>query len=148
MCEHDDQGDARSPGGLAANSERTRCRHGCRGRGAQPEGFVVPGLLLLLVEKPSHGYDLVDRLESELGVGPLDPGGVYRNLRRMEEDGFIESTWETGEVGPARRTYRITAEGRELLDVWAETIARNRRLLEDFLARFNHLSGRGGDKDV
>ncbi len=116
--------------------------HCCRGRGAQPEGFVVPCLLLLLLERPAHGYDLVERLGTEFSLAPLDPTGVYRNLRRLEADGYIASTWETSEAGPARRTYRVTPEGEEYLALWAETIGRNRRVLDSFLERYDKFVGK------
>jgi len=44
-----------------------------------------------------------------------DPGGVYRTLRRLEEDGLVVSDWEEGEAGPQRRRYTLTADGLEVL---------------------------------
>jgi poly-beta-hydroxybutyrate-responsive repressor len=102
--------------------------------------------LLLLSEKPSHGYELVERLESDFGMSGVDPGGVYRNLKRLEDDGCLDSEWETGDTGPARKTYRVTPEGRELLDLWATTVSRNRRILDSFLTRYRNLApARGRD---
>lgn len=86
---------------------------GCHSRGVPVEGFVVPCLLLLLSERPAHGYELIDRLGKDFGLTSVDPGGVYRNLGRMEADGLLESGWETAGPGPARKTYRVTPEGRE-----------------------------------
>ncbi|MEW6031802.1 MAG: helix-turn-helix transcriptional regulator [Bacillota bacterium] len=132
-------------GESAAVDPAERC--GCRGREAQMEGFAIPCLLLLLLEKPAHGYDLIDRLGTEFGLGGVDPGGVYRNLRRMEDEGFLRSTWETGGPGPARKVYSVTREGEELLAVWATSVARNRRVLDSFLARYEAYAASGDRPD-
>ena len=57
----------------------------------------------------------------------VDPGGIYRLLRQLELDGFIESEWLEGEFGPQRREYQITSDGRELLAQWAEDLRRRER---------------------
>lgn len=109
--------------------------HSCRCSGIRLERFIEPCLLLLLVEKTAHGYELIARLsEMSLGVSP-DPGMVYRNLRRLEEQGMIRSEWDTSGTGPARRYYEVTEEGRELLRAWVKVIAENVRALESFLER-------------
>ncbi|MCL6580132.1 MAG: helix-turn-helix transcriptional regulator [Firmicutes bacterium] len=122
----------------------------CHDRRGQPEGLVAPALLLLLLEKPGHGYDLVDRLARELDLTDVDPGGVYRHLRRIEEEGFLESTWEAGGPGPARRVYRLTPEGREFLDLWARAVRRQRQVLDRFLERYEAAvrEGRADEDDV
>lgn len=61
----------------------------------------------------------------EIGV---DAGGLYRVLRRLEEDGFVTSSWSEGESGPQRRDYEITAEGRELAADWVVNLRQRERL--------------------
>ncbi len=101
------------------------------------ERFIQPCLLLLLYEYPySHGYNLLIDLK-DFGFGTAsDPGALYRNLRRMEEDGLVSSKWETGKSGPAKRVYELTPEGEELLHAWVENIKRNKKNLEHFLRRY------------
>lgn len=98
---------------------------------------MQPCLLLLLSERSSYGYELMERL-GELGweTTSPDPGAVYRNLRRMEEEGLVESTWDTSGTGPARRLYRLNPEGEDLLSSWAVNIRQNVKLLERFLQRY------------
>ena len=105
------------------------------GRGALLQGFIQPTLLLLLLESPGHGYELTSRL-SDFGLSDADPGGIYRNLQKLESDGFIESSWDTSGSGPARKVYKVTPEGRDFLDTWVGALARNRELIGDFLSRY------------
>ncbi|MGI6621312.1 MAG: helix-turn-helix transcriptional regulator [Bacillota bacterium] len=120
---------------------RHKDHHGCHRRGhgehvVRPERFMEPCLLLLLTENVSYGYDLISRLR-EFGFGDnQDPGMVYRYLRRLEKRGMIESKWDTTGTGPARRMYKVTADGDELLSVWAETIRSNIAVLQQFLERY------------
>ncbi|MDK2855985.1 MAG: hypothetical protein PWQ41_1770 [Bacillota bacterium] len=118
---------------------------GCRGPGpaARREGFIQPCLLLLLLEKPAHGYELLDRL-ADFGLAEADPGGIYRTLRRLEEEGYVVSTWETGGPGPARKEYRVTEEGEELLHAWARSLAQQKNNLEKFLQRYQEVFARKG----
>ena len=54
-----------------------------------PRNFLRPCLLLLLREQPAHGYELLERLRT-FGFA-RDPGGLYRALRGLEQDGFVRS---------------------------------------------------------
>ncbi|WP_088225370.1 helix-turn-helix transcriptional regulator [Desulfosporosinus sp. FKB] len=105
------------------------------------ERFIQAELLLLLKQKPSHGYELIQRLnDSEFKSAEVDAATVYRNLRRMDKEGMIKSQWEVGESGPGRRLYKLTAQGEEHLIVWAQYIVQQKIKLENFLAaylRFN-----------
>lgn len=105
----------------------------CQCSGGQPKNFVLPCLLLLLRDGPAHGYDLVDRLVP-FGFSS-DPPVVYRNLRRMESEGLVESSWDTAGRGPARRVYRLTDRGIARLDSWTIAIAYQRDVLNVFLSR-------------
>lgn len=104
-------------------------------QGGLPRNYLKPCLLLLIAEEPSHGYDLLERLE-ELGMGATDPGGLYRALRAMEREELVRSEWETSEAGPARRTYSLTPDGSDWLHAWAGALRESRRLLGRFLSRY------------
>lgn len=54
-------------------------------------GFIRPWLLLLLLQKPSHGYELKEQLYQDDEVPSADPGLLYRALRQLEEDGLVRS---------------------------------------------------------
>src|SRR5437588_12222590 len=78
---------------------------------ARVERFAEPALLALLAEGPTHGYELLERLPGLLGEERVDVGNVYRALRRLEEDGVVESEWRADLPGPAKRTYTLTDDG-------------------------------------
>jgi DNA-binding PadR family transcriptional regulator len=72
-------------------------------------------ILSVLAASPLHGYGIIKAVEerSESGV-LLDPANLYRCLKRMRQDGWIDEVRaEAGEQ--RRRTYRITAAGRSIL---------------------------------
>ena len=100
----------------------------------EPRNFLRPCLLLLLQERPAHGYDLVERLHSSF-IDDTDAGGFYRTLRWFEREGLVRSSWSTSASGPARRTYSLTADGTECLRRQVETLEATHHLLHMFLDR-------------
>jgi len=114
---------------------------GCRCDGGQPKNFARPCLLLLLAEAPAHGYELLERLRP-FGFDLNDPASVYKTLRQLEGEGHVTSEWELSTRGPARRVYALTDDGRDMLDAWARTLARNREILGMFLDRVGAATGR------
>jgi PadR family transcriptional regulator PadR len=120
------------------NERQSRCD--CPG--ARMSRYFQPFTLLLLMERPAHGYDLLNELSMMCPEEDLDPAGLYKNLRKMEEDGLVTSDWDTGNPGPARRVYRITEMGQEVLQGWGLAIKRNKETLEWFLDRYGKLSSK------
>ena len=66
-------------------------------------------LIGLLAERPASGWDLTRRFEELLGtVWPAGHPQIYGELRKLQDDGFIEIDSE----GPRRRkSYRATEAG-------------------------------------
>ena len=73
-------------------------------------------ILLALSGGEGHGYGIMQEV-NELTGGQLNlgPGTLYRSIQRMLIDGLIEETTEAGpgQDDERRRTYRLTAFGRE-----------------------------------
>ncbi|HYY45079.1 MAG TPA: helix-turn-helix transcriptional regulator [Actinomycetota bacterium] len=103
-----------------------------------PRNFIRACLLLLVAEEPSHGYDLLERLKA-LGLEDADAGGLYRTLRAMEQEGLMLSSWEVSDIGPARRRYELTDEGRDWLHAWAGTLRMTNRVIGRYLKRYEAL---------
>jgi poly-beta-hydroxybutyrate-responsive repressor len=94
-----------------------------------------PCVLLLLKESPAHGYDLVERLKA-FGFPGSDPGGLYRVLRGLEEEGLVSSAWEPSLAGPQRRRYELTRAGSEDLHGHAKSLLATTEVLEAFVSRY------------
>ena len=103
---------------------------------ARVERFVEPAVLLLLAEGPRHGYELLDRLPELIAEERVDVGNLYRIMRALEEDGIVESEWRADLPGPAKRTYRLTDDGRRLLDQWADALRNAQTEIAGFLDRY------------
>ena len=102
---------------------------------ARVERFAEPAVLLLLRERPVHGYELLEQLP-ELTGERVDMGNLYRFLRLLESEGIVRSDWDDHAPGPSKRIYQLTDEGRALLDQWASALKDSQTRLDGFLTRY------------
>ncbi|OCA90585.1 DNA-binding protein [Bacillus sp. FJAT-27225] len=73
-------------------------------------------LLQLLDDRDMYGYELVKELEARSENGfTVKEGTLYPALHKLEKQEYVEFYWQEQEKGPARKYYRITDAGRELL---------------------------------
>ncbi|MDD5312222.1 MAG: helix-turn-helix transcriptional regulator [Dehalococcoidia bacterium] len=102
--------------------------------------LFIPFILLLLKEEPSHGYSLLKKL-SEIGVidANMDPSPIYKVLRLLEDNSLACSDFEDGDKGPARRVYRLTEQGNEMLSVMASRIERSAEIIRWFRNKHKEL---------
>ena len=103
---------------------------------ARVERFAEPAVLLLLRERPVHGYELLEQLP-ELTGERVDMGNLYRFLRALESEEIVRSEWDEGAPGPTKRVYELTDEGRALLDEWASALKISQTRIDDFLSRYD-----------
>jgi poly-beta-hydroxybutyrate-responsive repressor len=103
---------------------------------ARVERFTEPAILLLLRERPAHGYELLEHLPELTGEQRVEMGNLYRLLRALEEEDVLTSTWDESSPGPAKRRYEITERGRALLDQWVDALRLSKERTERFLARY------------
>ncbi|MBN2500985.1 MAG: helix-turn-helix transcriptional regulator [Anaerolineales bacterium] len=75
-------------------------------------GAIVLAVLSQLHEE-QYGYSLMKRLE-ERGF-PVDQGTLYPLLRRLEENGLLDSEWNVEGSRP-RRYYQLNQTGQDLFD--------------------------------
>jgi PadR family transcriptional regulator, regulatory protein PadR len=96
-------------------------------------GVLGVCLLHILLEGPSYGYALTQRL-AEGGLGTVKGGTLYPLLGRLEEAGYLEVEWRPGEGGPGRKFYALTDQGRteahEQSARWADFTTTTRALLD------------------
>jgi len=98
------------------------------------KGHLDAVLLAALEDGPRHGYAVKEALrERSDGRFDLPTGTIYPALHRLERAGLISGSWSTVD-GRRRRTYRLTAAGRQRLhadrDHWQQFAATVSTLLE------------------
>jgi DNA-binding PadR family transcriptional regulator len=78
-------------------------------RGQVRRGEVRPLILRALLERPMHGYELIQALEAQSG-GRWRPsaGSIYPTLQQLADEGLV-----TGSEVDGRRTYTLTDAGRK-----------------------------------
>lgn len=86
-------------------------------------GLLSFWILLLLHRRQMYAYEMQDEIRrmSRGSVAP-DENSIYRALRRFAREGLVSSERLPSDVGPERRYFSLTANGRELL---ARFIRRN-----------------------
>ncbi len=77
-------------------------------------------ILLALIEKPRHGYEIMKEVERESdGRVRLEVGTLYRLLARLHDHGLLQQ----GEEDGRRRNYALTRAGVQALKFEAERLA-------------------------
>jgi DNA-binding PadR family transcriptional regulator len=77
--------------------------------------------LALLVQGPSYGYEIANRLERQLGpVWPIPRPSLYRGLKDLAAEGLI-SSGSPGETDSARIVYHATEFAEEALLEWLDS---------------------------
>jgi DNA-binding PadR family transcriptional regulator len=81
----------------------------------EPTPLAPRDLLILsaLAAGPLHGYGIVRTVEERSEV-LLDPANLYRSLRRMRRDGWIQES-ENADGDERRRTFALTGTGKRVL---------------------------------
>jgi len=79
-------------------------------------GVVEHCVLALLREGESYAFELV-RVLGARGLVTSE-GTIYPLLARLRRDGLVSTDWRESDAGPPRRYYRITDEGRRVLDTF------------------------------
>jgi DNA-binding PadR family transcriptional regulator len=83
---------------------------------------VREGLLVLLEERPRHGYELRNEFEARTAsLWPLNSGQVYTTLERLERDGLVVSEPDVEDPSGRRRAYQLTDAGRNEVAAWFGT---------------------------
>src|SRR5207248_9375807 len=97
--------------------------------------MLIPYVLLAVSLQRAHGY-LIEEYLRGVGFLSLEMSTLYRTLRQLEKDGLLQSAWEPGPTGPARRVYSLTEVGSAWLDQWAGTLDAYRRMLDQFFGLY------------
>lgn len=92
-------------------------------------------ILSILVEGPRHGYAIMRELEARSeGYFSMNAALLYPALHQMEQNGWVESTWEAGSGARKRKIYAITPAGRDRL---VSSLAEWHRFVDRLFATLN-----------
>lgn len=80
-------------------------------------GVLDMCLLSLIAEEASYGYEMVNKLKTR-GLSLASEGSIYPLLSRLQKQGMIEGYLVQSSSGPARKYYRMSDDGKEVLDRW------------------------------
>ncbi len=87
---------------------------------------LLQGTLDLLVLKaltlePLHGLGVSRRIHQiTKGASQVKPGSLFPALHRMEEAGWLQSSWKESENNRRAKYYRLTKAGRHQLEAETE----------------------------
>ncbi len=105
------------------NHRRRECNY--KKLGFKTGQFTEVVFLTLLLKGPSYGYKLIEEAIN-YGVDPdiLTSGMAYKILRRLEQTGFVSSSWEFQFSEKPKRIYTITSLGKSYLFRWSKEAKR------------------------
>lgn len=94
-------------------------------------------ILLVLTEADLHGYGIVKEIEERTGGGiRLEPGNLYRYVRRLVDEGLVTpAAREPIDGEERRRYYAVTPLGRQVLAAEASRMRSLVAAAEERLAR-------------
>jgi PadR family transcriptional regulator PadR len=99
---------------------------------------VLQGTLDLLILKtlasraPIHGYGITAHIQRTSDSAlRVEEGSLYPALRRLEQEGLIQSDWRLSETNRRARFYQLTSKGRKHL----KAVEENWRNLTGAVAR-------------
>lgn len=73
-------------------------------------------ILLLLMDKPRYGYQLLHELNQLTGNQvSFEYSGIYQILKNLTGDKYIKYNWQKSNRGPDRKYYHITLRGKKLI---------------------------------
>ncbi len=105
-----------------------------------PKNFMTPWVLLVVKQWNLHGYLILQQL-NQMGFTEVDHATLYRELRRLEKEGYVSSEWETGNSGPARRVYSITDAGEQMLQGWTDVVSGYQKMITGFFDLYSQVFG-------
>ena len=97
----------------------------CAELGKSLSRMSQPTILTVLAEsaEPLHGYVIVQKTAASpmFGGKKPDPAGIYRTLKKMEEQGFVTSEWDTPTSGAARIKPIISTTPTIMMIAWIKS---------------------------
>lgn len=81
------------------------------------KGVLELIVLKVVSKKDMYGYELVEEVSKAVEV---NEGTIYPLLKRLTNDHYFDAYIQESSEGPPRKYYRLTASGRQQLDILAQ----------------------------
>ena len=96
---------------------------------------ILEGCILKIIDRSeTYGYEIVEQLQ-RFGFTDIREGTLYPLLLRLEKKKLISATFKPSPLGPRRKYYNLTEEGREYVasfyHIWKETSESVRCVFEE-----------------
>lgn len=78
------------------------------------KGILEGCILKIIGQSETYGYEIVSRLQ-ENGFQDVREGTLYPLLLRLEKKKLISATYKPSPLGPSRKYYFLTEDGKEYL---------------------------------
>lgn len=96
------------------------------------KGVLELIVLSLLGRRDHYGFELASEISKDID---LSEGTIYPLLKRLKDEGYLETYLQESTEGPPRKYYRCTTKGREYKDrlnaEWFDFIKRVNTILEE-----------------
>lgn len=93
-------------------------------------------ILSALIERPSSGYDLAKDFDQRVShFWHASHQQIYRELSRMERDGWVKVKLVAQHDKPDRKLYSVTTKGKKALSEWITQPAEVAKIREDLLVK-------------
>ncbi len=97
---------------------------------------LAHAILACLVERPCSGYDLAKQFDGSVGYfWSASHQQIYRELSKLEEQGWITSQTLQQSGRPDKKLYRITDKGDEHLRTWIASPCEPMPIKDDLLVK-------------
>lgn len=91
-------------------------------------------VLAVLTDEPLYGYEIAKRIKKQSeDVFDMGEGTLYPILHKLEEGGYLASTWQEAE-GRKRKYYQLTRSGKALLKEKSSEWAQFRSAVDSVIA--------------
>ncbi len=101
------------------------------------ENFFEPCVLFLLSKDESYGYELIRKLNENCRC-QVNPGNLYRNLRRLTKKRYIIKKTVKSAIGPKKFIYGITDTGRSLLAQWIAALEKQNQAISALIKNYKN----------
>ena len=104
------------------------------------KGYIESIILSLLVVEDLYGYDIAKRIRNiSQETFEIKEGTMYVVLKRLENNGLVESYWDDSVSGGGRRRYHhITDKGGKYLENSQKEWQFFKNIVDNFLGEVNN----------